>query len=76
MSVLQIWYGLSDYEVDDHVNDSISFSYLCGLNMDEIAPDHSTLGRLRTALTKSDTHKLLLSEINRQLEALHVIVKT
>ena len=26
MSLLQTWYGLSDYEVEDRINDSISFS--------------------------------------------------
>ena len=26
MSLLQTWYGLSDYEVEDRLNDSISFS--------------------------------------------------
>ena len=37
MCLLQTWYGLSDYEVEDRVNDSISFSYFCGLHIDEIA---------------------------------------
>ena len=32
MSLLQTWYGLSDYEVEDRVNDSISYSYFCGLH--------------------------------------------
>ncbi|MFT5737184.1 MAG: IS5 family transposase, partial [Maribacter sp.] len=41
MSLLQTWYGLSDYEVEDGVNDSISFSYFCGLHIDQVAPDHS-----------------------------------
>ncbi|NQY10979.1 MAG: transposase, partial [Flavobacteriales bacterium] len=27
MCLLQTWYGLSDYEVEDRVNDSISFGY-------------------------------------------------
>ena len=27
MCLLQTWYGLSDYEVEDRINDSISFSY-------------------------------------------------
>ena len=45
MSLLQTWYGLSDYEVEDRVNDSISFSYFCGLPIDGVAPDHSTLTR-------------------------------
>lgn len=42
MSLLQTWYGLSDYEVEDRVNDSISFGYFCGLTIDNVAPDHST----------------------------------
>jgi len=41
--LLQTWYGLSDYEVEDRINDSISFGYFCGLNIDQADPDHSTL---------------------------------
>ena len=33
MCLLQTWYGLSDYEVEDRVNDSISFGYFCGLHI-------------------------------------------
>ena len=53
MSLLQTWYGLSDYEVEDRINDSISFSYFCGLHIDQLSPDHSTLSRFRTAMTKA-----------------------
>ena len=73
MSLLQTWYGLSDYEVEDRVNDSISFSYFCGLHIDQIAPDHSTLSRFRTILTKSKAYESLFKEINRQLEAHKII---
>ena len=76
MSLLQSWYGLSDYEVEDRLNDSISFSYFCGMNIDEVAPDHSTLSRFRTALTKTNTYEKLFSSINAQLEAHNIIVKT
>lgn len=75
MSLLQYWYGLSDYEVEERINDSISFSYFCGLSIDEAAPDHSTLSRFRTALTQSGTFEKLFAEINRQLEAHNIIVK-
>ena len=74
--VLQTWYGLSDYEVEDRINDSISFGYFCGLNIDQAAPDHSTLSRFRTALTKESAFEILFKEINQQLEAHHIIVKT
>lgn len=69
MCLLQTWYGLSDYEVEDRVNDSISFGYFCGLHIDQVAPDHSTLSRFRTALTKARAFEPLFKEINRQLES-------
>ena len=75
MCLLQSWYGLSDYEVEDRLNDSISFSYFCGMHIDEIAPDHSTLSRFRTALTKTGTFEKLFGSINAQLEAHGIIVK-
>ncbi len=75
MCLLQTWYGLSDYEVEDRVNDSISFSYFCGLHIDQVAPDHSTLSRFRTAMTKSKAYEPLFKEINNQLEAHKIIVK-
>ncbi|PHS10826.1 MAG: IS5/IS1182 family transposase [Kordia sp.] len=76
MSLLQTWYGLSDYEVEDRVNDSISFSYFCGLPIDSVAPDHSTLSRFRSIMTKVEAYEPLFKEINRQLESHKIIVKT
>lgn len=76
MCLLQTWYGLSDYEVEDRVNDSISFGYFCGLTIDQVSPDHSTLSRFRSAMTKSGAFELLFKEINKQLESHQIIVKT
>ena len=76
MCLLQTWYGLSDYEVEDRVNDSISFGYFCGLTIDQIAPDHSTVSRFRTTMTKAGAYEKLFKEINRQLEQNKIIVKT
>jgi len=76
MCLLQSWYGLSDYEVEDRVNDSLSFSYFCGMTIEQVAPDHSTLSRFRTALTKTNTFEKLFAIINKQLEAHQIIVKT
>jgi IS5 family transposase len=76
MCLLQTWYGLSDYEVEDRVNDSISFGYFCGLTLEQIAPDHSTVSRFRTAMTKAGAYEKLFNEINRQLEQNKIIVKT
>ena len=76
MCLLQSWYGLSDYEVEDRINDSISFSYFCGMTIEQVAPDHSTLSRFRTALTKTGTFEKLFSFINSELERHNIIVKT
>ncbi len=75
MCLLQTWYGLSDYEVEDRINDSLSFSYFCGLTIAETAPDHSTLSRFRTAMTQANAYEKLFKEINRQLEANGILVK-
>lgn len=76
MCLLQTWYGLSDYEVEDRVNDSISFGYFCGLTIDQVAPDHSTVSRFRSAMTKAGVYQKLFKEINKQLEQHQIIVKT
>ena len=76
MSLLQTWYGLSDYEVEDRINDSISFSKFCGLTMEQLSPDHSTLSRFRSAMTEANAYEKLLKEFNRQLEKHSIIVKT
>ncbi len=75
MCLLQSWYGLSDYEVEDRINDSLSFSYFCGMTIEQVAPDHSTLSRFRTALTKTKTFEELFTCINSQLEVHNIIVK-
>lgn len=75
ISLLQTWYGLSAYEVEDRVNDSISFGYFCGLNIDQVSPDHSTISRFRTRMTKVGAYELLFKEINNQLEKHQIIIK-
>lgn len=75
MLLLQNRYGLSDYEVEDRINDSLSFSYFCGLTIEQTSPDHSTLSRFRTALTKSGSFEGLFKSINTQLEKHGIIVK-
>ena len=76
MSLLQTWYGLSDYEVEERINDSISFSKFCGLTLEQASPDHSTLSRFRSRMTENNAYEKLLKEFNRQLEKHQIIVKT
>lgn len=74
MSLLQTWYGLSDYEIEDRLNDSISFSQFCGLPLDKTAPDNSTLSRFRTELTQKNVYEKVFKELNKQLEKHKIIV--
>ena len=67
MYLLQSWYGLSDYEVEDRINDIISFGYFCGMTIEQVTHDHSTLSKFRTALTKTKTFERLFSSINNQV---------
>lgn len=76
MSLLQTWYGLSDYEVEDRINDSLSFMQFVGLTLDDEVPDHSVLSRFRTTLVQKNAYEPLMDLINGQLEAKNILVKT
>jgi IS5 family transposase len=76
MALLQTWYGLSDYEVEDRVNDSISFSRFVGISLDDSVPDHSVLSRFRTELTKKGAYDKIFKALNKQLDKHNILVKT
>ena len=63
ITLLQTWYNLSDYEVEDQVNDRISFSKFLGLSLEDNCPDHSVISRFRTEMTKRKVYDKLLEEI-------------
>jgi IS5 family transposase len=75
ITLLQTWYNLSDYEVEDQVNDRISFSKFLGLSLEDNCPDHSVISRFRTEMTKRKAYDKLLKEINNQLIAHGILVK-
>lgn len=66
--LLETWYGLSDYEVEERINDSILFSEFLGLDMGLPAPDHSTISRFRSELTRLGIMDKLLRELNKQFK--------
>lgn len=76
MTLLQTWYGLSDYEVEDRVNDSISFSRFVGISLDDSVPDHSVISRFRSELTSKGVYEKLFKAMNKQLEKHRILVKT
>lgn len=76
MCLLQTWYGLSDYEVEEKVNDSLSFMQFVGLQLEDEVPDHSVISRFRSELTKKEAFEKIFEHINTQLESKGLIVKT
>ena len=75
ISLLQTWYGLSDYEAEEKVNDSLSFMKFAGLTLEDDVPDHTVLSRFRTELTKKDAYEKLMDSINGQLQEKGVLLK-
>jgi IS5 family transposase len=75
MSLLQTWYGLSDYEVEEKVNDSLSFMKFVGLTLEDPVPDNTVLSRFRTELTRKQGYEKLMELINIQLEEKGILLK-
>jgi IS5 family transposase len=75
MTLLQTWYNLSDYGVEEQVNDSLSCMRFCGLQLADEVPDHSVVCRFRKALNHSGAWEVLLQQINHQLTKRGVLVK-
>lgn len=73
--LLQTWYGMSDYEAEDRINDSISFGRFLGLGFEDCAPDHSTICRFRNALVTLGIMEKACSIINKQFVKYGVTVK-
>lgn len=63
--LLHTWYGLSDGEVEDKVNDCPSFSRFVGLGMEDTALDNIAVCRFRNILVDADLYETVLNEINR-----------
>jgi transposase, IS5 family len=57
--LLQKWYRIdSDPELENQINDRISFKKFLGLSFDQHAPDHSTFSRFRGRLSKEAMNRI------------------
>jgi IS5 family transposase len=75
-TLLQQWYGLSDPGLEEALSDRLSFRRFVGLALADPVPDHSTLSRFRSELTRRGLEAALLAELNRQLDGKGLMVKT
>ena len=74
--LLQQWYRLSDPGLEEALSDRLSFRRFVGLALADPVPDHSTLSRLRGELSRRGLAEPLLAEVNRQLDARGLMVKS
>jgi len=74
--LLQQWYGLSDPGLEEALSDRLSFRRFVDLALADPVPDHSTLSRFRSELVRRGLDAALLAELNRQLDAKGLMVKT
>jgi IS5 family transposase len=68
--------SLSDPGLEEALSDRLSFRRFVGLALADPVPDHSTLSRFRSELTRRGLAEPLLAELNRQLDARGLMVKT
>ena len=73
--LLQTWYALSDYALEEALDDRLSFRRFVSLSVSERAPDHSVFSRFRDQLIEHGIHERLFQELNRQLDERGFMVK-
>lgn len=73
--LLQVWYNLSDYALEEVLDDRLSFRRFVGLSVSQKAPDHSVFSRFRDQLIQQQIHGQLFNELDRQLETRGLILK-
>lgn len=73
--LLQQWYALSDADLEEAINDRVSFRKFLGLSLEAPSPDHTTLCRFRGRLAEAGLAEPLFAEFARQLETRGLILK-
>ena len=73
--MLQSLYGLSDRELEEALDDRLSFRRFVGLSLAEPVPDHTVLNRFRNSLVAEGLLAALFAELDRQLEKAGVVLK-
>lgn len=73
--LVQQWYRLSDAQLEDAINDRVSFRKFLGLSLEGASPDHTTLCRFRNRLAEAGLADKLFGEFERQLEGRGLLLK-
>jgi IS5 family transposase len=73
--LLQQWYVLSDADLEEALNDRVSFRRFMGLGLEADAPDHTTLCRFRNRLSQAGLAAKLFAEFDKQMEERGLVLK-
>ena len=73
--LLQQWYALSDGDLEEALNDRLSFRKFVGLPLEGASPDHTTLCRFRNRLAAEGLSGKLFAEFEHQLDQRGLILK-
>jgi IS5 family transposase len=73
--ILASLYGLSERELEEALDDRLSFRRFVGLALEEKVPDHTVLNRFRNRLVSEGLLEKLFAELDRQLEQAGVILR-
>ena len=73
--LLQQWYALSDADLEEAINDRVSFRKFLGLSLEGPSPDHTTLCRFRLRLVEEGLSEKLFAEFEKQLQARGLLLK-
>lgn len=73
--LLQQWYCLSDADLEEAINDRMSFRKFLGLPLEAASPDHTTLCRFRNRLAEAGLSEKLFAEFEHQLDQRGLLLK-
>lgn len=73
--LLQQCYALSDADLEEAINDRVSFRKFLGLSLEASSPDHTTLCRFRNRLVEAGLAEKLFAEFEHQLDKQGLILK-
>jgi len=73
--LVQSLYGLSDRELEEALDDRLSFRRFVGLSLEQAVPDHTVLCRFRNTLVAGGVMDQLFGELDKQLDKAGVMLK-
>jgi len=72
---LQHFYGLSDPQLEEQLNDRLSFQHFVGLSPGNKAPDFTSFLKFKDELAKAGLADRIFEQVNRQLDAKGLFVR-